>query len=950
MLEVQLLGHLAVADSGHRIDAVRNPRLLAYLLLNRDRAIERTEVAFTLWPDSSDAQALTNLRRELHALRRGLPNAERLLAIERRTIRWRPDGSFHLDIAAFEDAVERAAGGGVGELRSAVALYRGDLLPGVYDDWIQPHRDRLRMKMIETLDALAAGLEDRREYRAAMEQLHRLVAIDPLDESRYQALMRVAAFVGDRTAGLRAYHACASALRDELGIEPSRETLDAYQRLRTLEMSQLQAPAASGVPVQPELVGRDPEWKALVHGWNAAPSGALTLVLIEGDAGIGKTRLIEEFSRWVKAQGAAVLTARSWAVEGSLAYAPVTAWLRSAPLRPLLDSLDDVWLSEISRLLPELLADHPVLAAPAPMLESWQRQRLFEAVARAVASARTRPLLVLDDANWADSDTLEWLHFMLRTAAVTGFVILGVRTGEAGSNPSLAALVSDARDRDELVDIELGPLSEAETAALAAATSDRPLDAAAHARLYHETEGHPLFVVEMARSELAGSAEPDAAGAAESERPPVPARMTARMRAVIAARLRNLTPTAQRVVDLAASIGRDFDVDVLAASTDLDEPDLVEGLDELWRRRIIREHGLNRYDFTHDRIREVAYDQIAPAGRRMLHRRIAQALELRHHDDLDPVAAQLAAQLESAGFGTRACELYERAAKVAGRVLASAEATRHLARALAILTELPASRDRDVHELRLLLQLSRSLLAIEGYSSRRQEATAERAQALAADLGEERDELVALNGLWAVRVVGGEVDRSRAVAEAALRRSEAHPDFASATHLAMGGSLTFLGEHGRGGGRIRAGDRVVRARGVEAAHLGDRLRRLRPFMGITRPVARGSNDGRLGVVEPGDRPGRVSRRPLHEDDRAQLRGDPRPDGRRRRCHVDAHSGRVRAVRDLWLRLLPGVDSDPGGLDGPGSRSGQPGPDRARPRRDAFDPGPRTAAVLPVSAR
>ena len=130
-----------------------------------------------------------------------------------------------------------------------------------------------------------------------------------------------------------------------------------------------------------------------------------------------------------------MLTARSWAVEGSLAYAPITAWLRSAPLRPLLDSLDDVWLSEISRLLPELLADHPGLAAPAPMLERWQRQRLFEAVARAVASARTRPLLILDDANWADSDTLEWLHFMLRTAAVTGFVILGVRSGEVESNP-----------------------------------------------------------------------------------------------------------------------------------------------------------------------------------------------------------------------------------------------------------------------------------------------------------------------------------------------------------------------------------------------------------------------------------------------------------------------------------------------------------------------------------
>ena len=234
--------------------------------------------------------------------------------------------------------------------------------------------------------------------------------------------------------------------------------------------------------------------------------------------------------------------------------------------------------------------------------------------------------------------------------------------------------------------------------------------------------------------------------------------MTARMRAVIAARLRQLTPTAQRVVELAAAIGRDFDVDVLAASGDLDEPDLVEGLDELWRRRIIREQGLNRYDFSHDRIREVAYDHIAPAGRRVLHRRVAQALELRHHDDIDPIAAQLAAQLESAGLGLRACELYERAAAVAARVLASAEATRHLSRALAILAESPASRDRDVLELRLLLLLSPSLLAIEGYASRRQEATVERARALAADLGEELDELFALNGLWAVRVVGGEVD------------------------------------------------------------------------------------------------------------------------------------------------------------------------------------------------
>src|SRR6266508_4109562 len=150
MLEVQLLGHFALADSGRRVEAVRNPRLIAYLLLNRDRPIERAEVAFALWPESSDAQALTNLRRELHALRRALPDAERLLAVERRTIQWRPDGPFQLDVAAFEDAVEHAADGGVDALRAAVAAYRGDLMPAIYDDWIEPHPDHLRTMMLRT--------------------------------------------------------------------------------------------------------------------------------------------------------------------------------------------------------------------------------------------------------------------------------------------------------------------------------------------------------------------------------------------------------------------------------------------------------------------------------------------------------------------------------------------------------------------------------------------------------------------------------------------------------------------------------------------------------------------------------------------------------------------------------------------------------------------------------
>jgi hypothetical protein len=170
----------------------------------------------------------------------------------------------------------------------------------------------------------------------------------------------------------------------------------------------------------------------------------------------------------------------------------------------------------------------------------------------------------------------------------------------------------------------------------------------------------------------------------------------------------------------------------------------------------------------------------------VLHRRVAQALELRHREDLDPIAAQLAAQLESAGLGVRACELYERAAAVAARVLASAEATRHLSAALAILAESPASRDRDVRELRLLLLLSRSLIAMR-VTPHRDRRRRSRARAPRCGTRPELDELFALNGLWAVRVVGGRsVDQE--VAEAALRRSTGTRTSHRRTTWHMGGS------------------------------------------------------------------------------------------------------------------------------------------------------------------
>ena len=788
MLEIQFLGQFCVSDDGQRV-SLRNPRLLAYLVLNRQRALNRDEVAFALWPDSTDAQALTNLRRELHDLRHTLPDADRYLGLDGRMIRWKPEVPARLDVADMESGIDDA-GGGLDRLRAATDLYQGDLLPGMYDDWVRPHRDRLRGRIIEGLVTLAARLEAQRDYQAAMAPLRRLVTLEPLDERTYRSLIRVAAAAGDRAAGLHAYHACVTALNDELGIAPSGETHAAYAALLTGDGSDPVSPRRGVGGRTRRLIGRAESWAGLLASLDEARRGRPTMALLSGDPGIGKSHLAAELVRWARSQALTAAYARCYAAEGALAYAAPAAWLRTPPLFSALRHLEHAWLTELARLLPELLDEIPDLPAPEPMTESWERPRLFEALTRGIRSAAPA-VLVLDDANWSDDETVEWIHYLLRAEpAIPVLVLLAVRTEDLITNRRLWTLILDTRERIGLREIELAGLSEDETLELASLVADRPLEPAERSALFEETEGHPLLVVELARSGIvrdpvegeAPSALPEAVRS-----PAVAHRVPARMRAVIVARLAQLTPNARRLAELAAAWGRDFAFDALAAASDLDESEAVAALDELWQRRLVHERGTNRYDLSHDRIREVAYAEIAPARRRLLHRRIAQAIELVHGLDLDVVAGQLAAHLEAAGQNRRAADLYERAADVAFRVSAFAEAARHLSRALALLQLEPPSRDRQERELSLLFRRSPALVAIEGYSSPRQEAAFLRAQELAEELRRPRDVALALNGSYSVCVVAGRIAESLDLADRGLA-CLSHPDDEASAYQNIGGA------------------------------------------------------------------------------------------------------------------------------------------------------------------
>jgi len=345
MLSVSLLGDFCVRDDEAPVTDVDTPRLqslLAYLMLHRDAPQSRAHLAYLFWPDTSESQARTNLRNLLHHLRRALPNADSYLEASVQTLQWRSQAPFVLDVAVFEAALEdvkqAAEASDPVALREAlersVALYQGDLLPSCYDDWILPKREALCQAFLGALERLVRMLEDQRDYPAAIGYAQRLLRHDPLHEATYRRLIHLHALNGDRASALRVYHTCTTILQRELGVEPSAATQEAYEQLLGAE-SQQSPPVLATTAFSP-LVGRQGEWAQMLQAWRAVAAGEEPhMVMLCGEAGIGKTRLAEDLVQWAARQGIPCASARCYAAEGELAYAPVIAWLRSHPLAPL---------------------------------------------------------------------------------------------------------------------------------------------------------------------------------------------------------------------------------------------------------------------------------------------------------------------------------------------------------------------------------------------------------------------------------------------------------------------------------------------------------------------------------------------------------------------------------------------------------------------------------------
>jgi len=787
-LRLRLLGTPEVHHSGRVVNfpTRKAQALLAYLAVEGG-VHTREKVAALLWPEGDAEHARGSLRYTLGALRGALDEDGGVphYAADRGVLGFDAGAPFDLDTHTVEVAYAasgRDPHGAMEALVQAGEVCRGPFLEGFslrdapeFDEWAGSQREVWHRRVAAVLDRLSQLQWEQGAVEAAVEAAARWLRLDVLEERAHQRLMQLHLAAGDPSAAIRVYEACRAVLGKDLGAEPSPETERLGERaLRArgagahgVRQEPPHRPAAGSL--ETPLVGRADELTKVAELYHAARQGRPQLLSIEGEAGIGKTRLADELLGWAAAQGADILRGRAFETGGRLPYQPLLDALRPRLERENApeDLLSDVWLAELSRVLPELRERYPDLV----MMEGDEvvaRTRLFEALARLgqALAERSPVVLFMDDVQWADAASLDVLRYVARRWAQAGtrvLVVLGVRAEALDSMPALREWLLGLHRDVALTRLELNTLSQDDTLHLVRGltrdVSDGPAgagrdEAASHgveelARwLFAETGGQPFFVTETLRALLERGAlervgrERGAWGVALREDALRAVSGTAyvspEVREVIRVRLGRLSPPAQVLLAAASVLGQGFDFARLCRVADLAEKEALPALDEVLRAHVLREIQQERavsggaYGFSHDKLRDVTYEEAGAARRRVFHRHALEAL-----DAAGAPAAELAHHALAAGLQEQALGHSLAAGDEALRLLAARDAIAHYSTGI-VLAEGLGQRDRLI-DLRARLGRAYASVAMWAEARRELEATLE---GLGADEDERRAELL----------------------------------------------------------------------------------------------------------------------------------------------------------------------------------------------------------------
>lgn len=745
---ISLLGPLQFRTDAGPIAALprKSVALLAYLARHPGLPHGREKLATLLWTESGEASAREGLRHALLALRRALP--PQAIVAGGTTLALDPQ-AITVDLAAFEAALDADT---AASLETALSLYRGEFLDGFdlrepeFDGWLRYERAQIFRRAVDAGRRLLARHDADGEPEPAIDAANRLLALDSTQEDVHRSLMRLYLRLDRRAAALRQYQACVAALRHELDIDPEPETRKLYEALlrpagpqdaprqprrsAAPAMASVDpAAAAAGPPlVGPPLVGRAATLERLRAAIDAAGQGRVRVVAIEGEAGIGKSRLVAETTAEVLRSGGRVMAGYAYESEQILPFAVWADAVRRSGVTgdgDMTGALPPAWRAELGRLFPELA----VPGAPSPPGDD--PRRLFEALEHLFRRLAERPLVVLlEDLHWADEMSVRLLSFLARRLeGVPIAFLVTARPEELPDMPGLDRALAELERAGCVERVPLAPLSSADTAdlvrALAHAGSDAPILAGIHRHVWALSEGNPFVVVETMRALEEGGL-------------PAPAddhRLPARVREIIAGRLGRLGMPARRLAEIAAVIGRDADFTLLARAAGIGDGEAAASLEELVRRRVLHLVG-ERFDFTHDRLRRVAYDGILRPRQRILHRQVADAMEALHAVDLAAHHAALAQHFRRAEIWDKAVAHFAAAAAQAAARSSHVDAATCYETALALLEHLSPGPDVTALAIDLRLDLHNVAVPIAGFE--RLLSRLHEAEALAEAAGDRR--------------------------------------------------------------------------------------------------------------------------------------------------------------------------------------------------------------------
>jgi len=745
-LALFFLGAPRVEHNGQdtELDRHKSLALLAYLALT-GQPHRRDTLAALLWPDLDQRRARAGLRRVLFSLQDALPG--KWWEVERETVSVQPSPELWVDVAQFSRLLagcrehhhpaDAVCPDCLVPLTEAVETYRGDLLAGFtlrncpsFDDWQFALSENLRNALARALELLVLLHSGQRRFEPAIAYARRWLALDALYEPAHQHLMRLYAWSEQRSAALRQYADCERLLEAELGVAPQAATRDLYHAikdnrlpgpetvLRARQSSSLDieikpvpaavnAPAAEAAPApriswpslsRGTLVGRENEWPQATRLWTEARAGEGRVLLVSGEPGIGKSRLVHELADLAQRAGGRALTGECY-TEGGAPYSPLAQIIRQG--------LDD---SQLSPGLPAYLLADLLLLAPHlrprfahipsnPKLDAdFERQRLVESfVTWCLALAQTQPvLMVVEDVHWADSGTLALLHNLARRVRQAPLLlVLTFRDTEIDQVQArgLDRILLDLERERQAVSLQLTRLGRDDTGTLLAALlATGTVSAEFIDSVFRETEGNPFFVEETCRA-LIDQGRLYHVGGMWRRQDLAQVVLPRSVRAAILARVQRLPALLQETLRLAAVVGRRFEFDVLRAASPHPEEALITALEVVERLQLVSSEpqaGSVTFTFAHALIPFALRESLSHPRLRQLHAQVAAAIEAIHPGNLDELAYHYAA----GGQRTKAIDYLRRAGDRAAAVYAYDSALQYFRQLLGLLEAEPADAAR----------------------------------------------------------------------------------------------------------------------------------------------------------------------------------------------------------------------------------------------------------------